>query len=107
MNTTTKKAPKLPTFYRTVTVTTVTATLGDKQHQIKIGGDVTMGQALNRIKETPEYGKLFGEDTPTFNVVPAKEEIEITIDDFIKYGKPRVKPEPKVEQVTTDEKPTA
>lgn len=98
MTTTEKKAPKLPTFYRTVTVTTVTATntKGDVV-TLKIGGDVTMGQAINRIKELEDYKTVIGEETPVFNVTPEKVEMEITIDDFIKYGKVRVKPEPKAE----------
>lgn len=102
--TTEKKAPKVPTFYRTVTITTVNAKTADGMEvSLEIGGDVTVGQAIKRFKESEVYKKRFAaEANPEISVIPRKEEREITIDDFLKYSTPRTKPEPKVEQVKAD-----
>lgn len=105
-----KKAPKVPkdpTFYRTVTITKVVATLADKSIDFEVGGDITTNQAIKRMQAREEF-KTFNKDGgAVISVQPRKEEREITIEDFLKYSKPRTKPEPKAEQVTTDDvKPT-
>lgn len=103
--TTQPRTPKLPTFYRTVTITTVKATLDKLTAEIEIGGDITMGQAIKRLKESDSYKATFKDDqTPEISVTPRKEEREITIDAFLANSTVRVKPEPKAEQVVAETK---